>query len=242
VRRDAFAEWNGEALSGLLDQAPSAPTAYWVLDADEIIDNCRGKLSCVQVQAAPHLELHGDGHLGRLLRVIHVPANEEQLADVREREEVRLAHRLSLRKASKTPAEWLVKMITLRIEAAAKFIVEPIFLRVTIEDTVKQEILFHIEKGKLTPLIGKPGETLVPGAVEVAVRPKALQALWDMECDWHFLFTIGLARASGDLDVLSRLHWVNFEIVRRIRLFNHTQKVPGPEHPTWVDVRLEAKK
>lgn len=240
VRRDAFCVWDGENFTGPFEVPPAEPTAYSVLDADDVIDNCRGKLSCTLFQSGPRHEMHGDVHLGRVLRLISVAPEPEQMEDMREREEQRLAERMAIRKRCTTPVEWVQKLIELRIETAAKFIEDPIFFRVTVESEPKQEILFHIEKTKLTTLIGKPGETLLPGALEITLSVMGMQGLWDTELDWPFLFSSGLARASGDLDLLSRLYWVNFEIVRRIRLFNQTQKAPSPENPYALEVRKVA--
>ncbi len=239
-RRTIFVEWDGENFSPLLEQSSNEPTLVGALDADDIIDHMRGKISCTQMELGPYPQMRGDVHLARALHIMHMAPNltEEQREFFEEREAQRFATRSKARQRCKTPVEWLETYITMGVETCAKFIEEPIFFRVTIESEPKQEILFHIEAKKLTALTGKPGETLLPGAVEVTVSPLALQALWDMECNWQFLFTAGQMRATGDLDLLSRLRWLNPEVVRRIRLFNRLQKPLGPEsNDYWHEVR-----
>jgi hypothetical protein len=238
IRKECSVTWTGEKFETDWEKIPEKYDALATVDADLAIDYVRGVMSCVATEFADGLVLDDPQALLWKLRVMRWKYDNESLSDKLKEVDGGLQERKkALRDASKNAIDFLCKYTSMKVEKAADWIVEPLFLRFIVEGDQPTEILFHFQKGQFTVLQGKPGETLAPGVVDVTVSKRGLQAMWDRECQFHFAFLSGLFRATGELDMLRKFQICNTETVRRIRAYNQSQKPSSQAEPLLLDVK-----
>jgi hypothetical protein len=196
--------WDGKTLHELDGALPENPTVSATVDADMMIDQVRGRFTCIQTSARNTLPLTGDVLLLYWLGIrIEDGMDPAMLKVVHQQDEARREEGERLRKAARDPIDAFSRLLEWRMRPRAEKMVEPLFMRAKARSGAQAvELLFHFENQKLTVLRGKPGETLVQGALELEVDEVALRALYEGEADIYFLMLARHITFSGDLNLL----------------------------------------
>lgn len=224
--------WDGQNIHELVDELPKNPTVTAITDADAIIDQVRGRFTCTLTNARNISKSEGDPWLLYWLGVrIQDGMDKAQLENIREQDNARLEAKDKVRKASKDAVDCFANLMEWQIKPIEKSIIEPLFVRATLALPVPVEILFHLENGKLTVLQGKPGETLMPGALELKVDEMAIEASFVGECSFYYLMLSNHIQLSGDLKLLNDLNIItNPYALDLVKFVNKTGKPIGPDN------------
>jgi hypothetical protein len=185
---------------------PPNPTVTVTADSDAIVDLVRGVEPC-EAQWARHPVIEeGDSTLLFLAGVnMNAGLGDDFVEYKRKAEAVIMRRMKDAVRAAKDPIDAFSGRIEVLTRAVTPMIADPVFIRATFSGPPPVEVLYHFEAGKLNVLRGRPGETLLPGALELKIDALAARVLGEDECDLFFALKSLLVRVEGDVDVLRQV-------------------------------------
>ncbi len=219
----------------LVDQLPQDPTLTVTIDAESLIKTARGTEGCEAQFARAPGKYEGDVDLLFWLGLdLRAAFTAEMIAGNLERENNYYDLLRRTLKNAKDEIDAFCAYVELMTRDRMTRSENPVFMRAFFDTTPKTEVLYHFEAGKLTILRGKPGESLVQGALELHVDQVAMRALHEGEASLYFLMTSCHVKLTGDPQVFREIGL--YEREAAIKSLRHVMESGAPI--SWTNRRF----
>ncbi len=186
----------------LVGQLPQDPMLTVTIDAESLIKTARGTEGCEAQFARAPGKYEGDVDLLFWLGLdLRAAFTAEMIAGNLERENNYYELLRRTLKNAKDQIDAFCAYVELMTRDRIPWRENPVFMRAFFDTSPRTEVLYHFEAGKLTILRGKPGESLVQGALELHVDQVAMRALHEGEASLYFLMTSCHVKLTGDPQV-----------------------------------------